>query len=92
MTTATRSIGSAVLLVMISFGTTTNVFTQDKTRYRQNLIRPILRPNSEIPLGTVRELVFHEDGRGQLWLFAGGDDKLIRKWLVRSKPYGQVQL
>lgn len=48
-------------------------------RFQTN--RPILRPETEIPRGQVRRIQLSEEG-GQLRVYAAGDDKVVRKWLV----------
>ena len=45
--------------------------------------RPILRLDSDTSMGVIRQLRFDQDDSGQLWLYSAGDDKLIRKYLVR---------
>ncbi len=44
--------------------------------------RPILRPASESPTATIRQLRFSSDSRG-VRLYSTGDDKLVRSWLIK---------
>lgn len=52
----------------------------------------ILRPRSDAPVATVRQLVFSKGQDGQLRLYAAGDDKVVYRWGVEELPNDQVSL
>jgi WD40 repeat protein len=54
--------------------------------------RPILRPASDVPAGTIRQIRFGGDAQSGFTLYSAGDDKLVRHWSINDRGPQGVQL
>lgn len=74
-----------LLAVLLQIGRQTPLPAQEPVRESlkmlfQNALRPLIRPNSQVPIGVVRSCAFRRLGTGVYRLAAAGQDKVVRQW------------
>ncbi len=77
--------GAAIILALglpLMLLSSTEASAQDGNQgiARRARNRPILRVKSAVPTAPVRDLEFAADPDGTVWLYSGGQDKVVRRW------------
>jgi WD40 repeat protein len=83
---------SALLAVAVLEANVAALSAQERFVDGFSRTRPILRPASDVPSGTLRQLRFSGDAQSGMTLYSAGDDKLVRQWSIKDRGAQGVQL